>query len=83
MPSPEVLEFAEMLIALVRDQAVASGIAKVQPGAFSPDAKRWRKTGIQKQAGEVLVPDVVDEAIFYLLSSIDGGKLRLKFVAKN
>lgn len=82
MPTPEVEEFAILLMRLVRDEAIASCEMKINPKCNSVDAKRWRQrmeSGSIDELLEEIIPDCVDEVIFYLLHSIDEGMLPLSF----
>jgi hypothetical protein len=82
-PNPEIEEFAKVLVRDVRDIAMRSCDTQLQPHAGSPVATRWRETGVQAEAVRVLIPDVVDDALFTLLDAIDHGVLRLKFISSN
>jgi hypothetical protein len=49
-------------------------------------AKRWAKAASEKNPADfarVLIPDIVDDTIFYLLQAIDQGSLRLAYTASN
>ena len=82
MPRHEIEEFAKTLVEQVRDQAVSSCDINLRPEARSMTAKRWRRAGVVKNAQtEVLIPDCVDAALFFLLNAIDQGVLRLQFTA--
>ena len=85
MIDPELEEFMTVLICEVRDQAVASCLSDVRPHAGSISAQRWRNTvpGNLEAAAAVLIPDAVDDAVFYLLRAIDQGRLRLQFINSN
>lgn len=80
MPSREIEEFASKLVRAVRDQAIQSCDANALPAAQNIVAKRWRRTNAER-AGEVMVPDAVDEALFFLLTAIDQGVVRLTYTA--
>jgi hypothetical protein len=79
MPGHEIEEFARQL-ASVRDEAVRSCDSHFKAEVTSPIAKRWKDSA--KAGGQAVVPDVVDETLFYLLDAIDHGRIRLKFVSK-
>ena len=56
------------------------------PTAVSPVAKRWAKAAREEASvdiGRILIPDIVDGTIFYLLQAIDEGILPLRFTASN
>ena len=49
-------------------------------------AKRWKEAITNKspeQVVSIVIPDVVDEAVFHLLLAIDQGLLKLSFTASN
>lgn len=85
MPSPELEEFAKLLVQQVRDQAIRSCDRTLRADARSPVGMRWREAAKGKTGTppEVVVPDCVDETIFYLLQALDQGMLQLQFVASN
>ena len=81
MPAPEIEEFARKLIKSVRDSAIKSCDMNLRQDVRAAPAKRWRELGATDvaQAAEVLVPDSVDEAVFYVLNAIDQGILNLTY----
>jgi hypothetical protein len=81
MPTREIEEFASTLIREVRDAAVRDADLNLRPNAGSVTAKRWRKAGPNGPPPDVLVPDCIDEALYFLLNAIDQGTLRLKYVS--
>src|SRR5687768_12960650 len=83
MPSSEIVEFAKTLVLHVRDAAIRSCDANLQPHANSPAAHRWKSLGASASEIGVVVPDAVDETVFCLLHAIDQGGLRLKFVSSS
>lgn len=86
MPLPEIEEFARVLIQHVRDEAIASSDRVLKPNANHEVAKRWNEAlpdGKQEETAKVLIPDIVDNTIFYLLHAIDDGLLNLSFTASN
>jgi hypothetical protein len=86
MPTPEIEEFAQVLVQQVRDAAIQSSDRRLRLNASSPVAKRWRGalSGATPDAfPKVAIPDIVDDALFYLLQAIDQGTLRLSFSASN
>ena len=84
--TPEIEEFAKVIVELVRDAAIQSNDRALLPTARYALAKRW-KTAASEEAPEnfarVLIPDIVDDTIFYLLQAIDEGSLRLAYTASN
>ncbi len=81
--SPEIEEFARVLVRQVRDAAVRNCDGLLAPNAGSPVAKRWQQSGVQGGFPVVMIPDAVDEAVFSLLQAIDQGLLRMKFVGSS
>ncbi len=85
MPSPELEEFAKKIVRLVRDQAIRDMDFTLDPSAKGPSAKglqRVMDNGTPAEFAAALIPDTVDEAVFYLLDAIDNG-LKLSFTASN
>ena len=82
--TPEIEEFAKILIQTVRDAAIQSN-----DRALSEEhvlAKRWKEaaaSGSPETFAKVLVPDIVDSTLFHLLHAIDDGLLDLSFTASN
>src|SRR5262249_11892159 len=79
----EIEEFAKVLVQEVRDSAIESS-----DRALNEDhaiGRRWRTAanGSPEAFARVLVPDVVDGVIFYLLHAIDNGILNISFTASN
>jgi hypothetical protein len=86
MLTPELQEFAKILVQQVRDTAVRSCDANLRPDVTHVVAKRWkaaeRDSNVESIAS-VLVPDIVDETVSQLLRAIDQGLLKLSFSASN
>jgi hypothetical protein len=86
MPRPEIEQFVKILVREVRDAAIRSNDLRLRPDVTHAIAKRWRESA---QAGQLepiaktLIPDVVDDTIFYLLHAIDEGLLQLSFTDSN
>ena len=86
MPKPEIEEFAKILVQQVRDAAVRSSDQQLRPDVENVVAKRWKDAGRDgnlDSIAKVLIPDIVDDTVFYLLQAIDQGLLRLSFTASN
>jgi hypothetical protein len=83
MPSQEIEEFAKALVRQVRDAAIRNCDIHRGPQADSPVARRWRALTASASDIGVIVPDIVDETMFWLLHAIDEGTLRLKFVSSS
>ena len=84
--TPEIEEFAKTLIELVRDASIQSNDMALRPTSVSPIAKRWAKAASDEPPVDVVrvvIPDIVDETIFYLLQAIDEGLLRIAFTDSN
>ena len=86
MPTPEVEEFARILLTNVRDEAISSCDRLLHPTPTNVKARRWHDKMIASSSEEFakeIIPDCVDEAIFYLLDAIDNGLLGISFTATN
>ena len=84
MTTPEIEEFAKILVQKVRDAAIQSNDRRL--GAEHIIAKRWKEaaaSGSPEAFAKVLIPDIVDDTMFYLLHAIDDGLLKLSFTASN
>jgi hypothetical protein len=84
--TPEIEEFAKMLVEWVRDASIQSSDMVLRPTGNAPVAKRWAKAASEEAPidfARVVIPDIVDDTIFYLLQAIDEGLLRLAFTASN
>ncbi len=82
MPTPQMEEFAKILVQKVRDAAVQSCDRNLRPDVHHVIADRWREAahgGTPEVFAKALIPDVVDETLFYLLQAIDQGVLQLSF----
>ncbi|KAB2964108.1 MAG: hypothetical protein F9K16_05090 [Thermoanaerobaculia bacterium] len=80
MPTSGIEEFARLLVQNVRDSAIRSCEILTDPEARSPAALRWRAAGVRPEKAKVVIPDVVDEAVFCLLNAVDQGLLKVKFM---
>ena len=83
MPTAEVEEFARILVRQVRDVAVRNCDTLLRPNARSPIAARWKRANDQGASLLTVIPDAVDETVFGLLSAIDQGALRVKFMSSD
>lgn len=84
MTSFEIDEFANILVQKVRDAAIQSNDGCLVANHVM--ATRWKEaaaSGSPEVFANVLIPDVVDDTLFYLLHAIDDGRLRLSFTASN
>ncbi len=84
--TPEIEEFAKKLIEFVRDASIQSNDLDLRSSAVSPVAKRWRLAASDESSmdfARVIIPDVVDETIFYILQAIDEGLLNMAFTSAN
>jgi hypothetical protein len=82
----EMEEFAKKLTRLVRDAAIQSNDGVLHSKTMSPTAKRWKEAAGGKDLTEfahVLIPEIVDDTVFYLLHAIDEGLIQLHFTATN
>src|SRR5512145_1842073 len=86
MPSPELEEFAKILVQEVRDAAVLSADSNLRSDVSHVIAKRWKEAGCSgdlEGIARVLIPDIVDETVSQLLRAIDQGLLPISFQATN
>jgi hypothetical protein len=86
MPSPEIEEFARILVEQVRDASIESCDRRFQANATSPAAKRWKEMACSATPEEfrrVLIADIVDDAISSLLYGVDDGVLKISFSASS
>jgi hypothetical protein len=85
MLTPEIEEFARILVHRVRDATIQRCDRTVRrPNPRSPIVTRWKEAALQSTPeafAEVLIPDIVDDTVFYLLNAIDQELLHLKFVS--
>ncbi|HZZ72355.1 MAG TPA: hypothetical protein VFE24_08880 [Pirellulales bacterium] len=82
--TPELEEFAKILVEKVRDIAIQSNDRTLS--ANHVIAKRWKEAAVNSSPeafAKVLIPDIVDSTISHLLSAIDQELLRLSFTASN
>ena len=82
MPTAAVEEFAKALVRQVRDAALRSCDRQLSPSSRTPVGARWREAsagGADNNAVRTVLPDCVDETLFYLLQAIDQGVLRLSY----
>jgi hypothetical protein len=84
--TPEIEEFARLLVQRVRDVAIHNCDNLLTPRSRSLVAERWRKAA-QSGSPEILakeaIPDIVDTTLFWLLDAIEEGWLRLSYRAEN
>lgn len=83
MPTPEIEEFAKLLVREVRDSAIRNCDLMLSPASNAPVARRWREASVPTSSGKEMIPDCIDDAVFYLLRAIDEGIIRLHFVSSN
>jgi hypothetical protein len=84
MPSPEIEEFAKLLVNYVRDASIQTSDGNLDGQHVL--AKRWRNArchGDVKSIAKILIPDIVDDTVFHLLNAIDQGILNVTFKASN
>jgi hypothetical protein len=80
----EIEEFARTLIQQVRDIAIQTNDRTLSEAHVV--AERWKEaaaSGSPEAFAKVLIPDIVDSAMFHLLHAIDDGLLKLSFTASN
>src|ERR1700744_2548922 len=78
-PSPEIEELGKLLIQYVRDEAIQFGDRR--PSLVNNEVDiRWRNAARHGESmATVLIPDMVDITIYYLLNAIDSGVIQLSF----
>jgi len=84
--TPEIEEFAKRLVEFVRDASIRSNDVGLRSTAVGPVAERWKRAARDETPTEfarVVIPDIVDDTVFYLLHAIDEGGLPLTFTASN
>jgi hypothetical protein len=84
--TPEIEEFAKLLVQHVRDVAIQHCDRRLTPRSRSPVAERWRKaaqSGNPEALAKEAIPDIVDTTLFWLLDAIEEGWLRLSYRAEN
>lgn len=78
--APKIEEFADLLIKLVRDEAIDASERLADGRTKGRRAERWREVidrSSARDAVEALIPDIVDHALFYLLDAVDNDSLHL------
>jgi hypothetical protein len=76
----ELQRFAELLMRLVRDQAIAECDALADGRMVSPSGERWNAQLSDERAREAvraLIPEIVDEVLFEFLNALDQGDMEL------
>ncbi len=76
-------EFARKLIEAVRDDTIAGCDVLKNPWSRAPmrlQLNKFDRNCVNKVL-ELLIPDLIDDTIFHLLRSIDGGEIRLVYVS--
>jgi hypothetical protein len=76
----ELDAFAEALMRLVRDSAIASSMALASGEVRGLAGDRWRALAVDARTREALrelVPEIVDQTLFSLLDAIDNDRLSL------
>jgi hypothetical protein len=75
-------EFAERLVRLVRDRAIESCDQRRNPETKGRPAAYWKsaiENGSVQQLLDIVIPDCVDIAIFYILDAIDNEGIQLTY----
>ena len=86
MPKQEINEFAKILVQKVRDSAIKGCDMNLRTDVQHLISRRWKEVGANgdlESIASVLIPDIVDETIFYLLRAIDDGLLPMSFIGSN
>lgn len=77
---PELDRFAQRLMQLVRDRAIAACDRLASGAMAGPDGERWRELTRDEHARRALgelIPDIVDRTLFELLDAVDNDRLPL------
>jgi hypothetical protein len=77
---PEIEEFAREFVRHVRDAAIAECDQCVGSDRERGKEQRWRKIGFDGELARVVIPDIVDVALFYVMYAIDQDLLHMKYV---
>jgi hypothetical protein len=81
MPEDQDLRrFAESLVRLVRDPAIATCDRFLSRGYTGPGSERWRRCAEDahcRDALSALIPDIVDQVLGAMLNSVDNGDMPL------
>lgn len=86
MTTPEIEEFAKMLVMHVRDNAIRSCDLCIRVDSANPIAERWRsqfQDAVSRKNLEAVISDCIDLTVSSLLSAIDQGLLPLSFRASS
>jgi hypothetical protein len=86
MPTPEIEEFAKLIVEHIRDCSVRDCDRYLHAENRGPVAKRWKAVAGEtelKTVASVVIPDVVDSVVAQLFWAIDEGLLNLSFTASN
>lgn len=86
MSAEAIEEFASALVREVRDAAIRSCDGQLNPSSKTPMATRWRQAMTGDRGAETIrtvLPDCVDETLFYLLRAIDQGVLQLSYIGES
>lgn len=78
----ELQRFAEMLMQLVRDQAIAECDALASGRMGGAIGDRWRRLIADRRtrtAVQELIPDIVDETLFRLLHALDNSDMPFRW----
>ena len=83
MMTKPVDEFAKKLIEQVRDDTITSCNVLKNPHSRAPMRLRLNELDQDcvDKVLELLIPDIIDDTLFHLLRSIDGGDIRLVYVS--
>jgi hypothetical protein len=83
---PRIDDFAELLMKLVRDEAIDNCERLADGRMKGARAKHWSEvlaTASAMNAVTELIPDIVDQVLFYLLDAIDNDRLKLAWRPDN
>ncbi len=87
MAREEINELGKLIAQNVRDLSIQNGdMCLTGDNMNNPVIKRWRdlkESGRIDEFAKAIIADCVDDAIFYLLDSIDNGIINISFQASN
>jgi hypothetical protein len=77
---PILEDFAKRLVERVRDLAIKNSDRRLLPGMAGVIGERWQRSAAAGDChafAHEIIPDVVDDTLFFLLLAIDEGQLNL------
>ena len=83
MDNQEIEEFGKQVVAFVRDLAIDNSDSCLEQNGRT--AQRWKaaKSLSPDQFARIIIPDIVDETLYWLMRAIDEGLLTLSYTASS